>query len=295
MLVALTVGLVAACTTRGSIAVSPSGRLEVVAVENSWGSIAAQLGGDRVTVTNIITNPDTDPHEYEPTVRDARAIASAHLVIFNGLGYDAWAGATAKANHTSGQSVLDIGAFLGLRDGDNPHRWYFPDDVRRVVAQITAEYQRLDARNSSYYDDRRREFETVAMKRYDDLLAEIRTTYASTPVGASESLFVGLAAATKLDLRTPAGFLDAISEGTDPSADDKATVDRQIEGRAIAVFVYNVQNATPDVQALVDEARVAHVEVVTMTEALPANATFQDWQADQLDRLEAALARARRS
>ena len=41
--------------------------IRVVAAENFWGSIASQLGGDHVTVTSIITNPDTDPHDYEPT------------------------------------------------------------------------------------------------------------------------------------------------------------------------------------------------------------------------------------
>ena len=60
---------------RRRVAAAAGGKLHVVAAENFWGSIAAQLGGDRVDVTSIITNPDTDPHDYEPTADDARAIA----------------------------------------------------------------------------------------------------------------------------------------------------------------------------------------------------------------------------
>ena len=58
-------------------------RLQVVAAEDFWGSIASQLGGDRVTVRSIIVNPDTDPHSYEPTPSDARTMAGSTVAIVN--------------------------------------------------------------------------------------------------------------------------------------------------------------------------------------------------------------------
>ncbi len=62
----------------------------VVAAENFYGDIARQIGGDRVSVTSIMSDPNIDPHEYESSVDDARALASADLVIENGGGYDDW-------------------------------------------------------------------------------------------------------------------------------------------------------------------------------------------------------------
>ena len=62
--------------------------MSVVAAENFWGNIAAQIGGDRVKVTSIITNPAADPHLYESNAANAAAVASAQVVIENGLGYD---------------------------------------------------------------------------------------------------------------------------------------------------------------------------------------------------------------
>src|SRR5947209_10078256 len=50
----------------GSVGGSPSGKLQVIAAENFWGSIASQLGGNKVAVQSIIVNPSTDPHSYEP-------------------------------------------------------------------------------------------------------------------------------------------------------------------------------------------------------------------------------------
>ncbi len=65
-----------------------SATIHVVAAENFWGSIAAQVGGPHVKVTSIIDNPAADPHDYEPTAADARAIATADVVVINGIGYD---------------------------------------------------------------------------------------------------------------------------------------------------------------------------------------------------------------
>jgi zinc/manganese transport system substrate-binding protein len=102
-----------------------------------------------------------------------------------------------------------------------------------------------------------------------------------------------MARTLNLRLRTPASFLDAISEGAEPTARDKATVDAQIERHRIDVFVYNRQNATPDVQALVRAARDAGIPVTSVTETLtPEGATFQAWQSRQLAALQRALAKA---
>src|SRR5206468_8208146 len=83
-----------------------TGGLQVVAAENVWGSIAAQLGANRVHVTSVITSPATDPHDYEPTAADARTMAGAQLAIVNGIGYDSWADKLIAANPVSGRVVL---------------------------------------------------------------------------------------------------------------------------------------------------------------------------------------------
>ncbi|HEY2173885.1 MAG TPA: ABC transporter substrate-binding protein, partial [Mycobacteriales bacterium] len=79
----------------------------------------------------------------------------------------------------------------------------------------------------------------------------------------------------------------------DPSAADKATIDTQISGKKIKVYIYNSQNSTPDVSEQVSAARKAGIPVAQITETLsPAGATFQQWQVTQLRSLERALAQA---
>ncbi len=285
--------LAAACLLALPAAARAGPRLPVVAAEDVWGSIAAQLGGSHVRVTSIVASPAADPHDYEPTAADARAIADAALVIENGVGYDPWVARLVAAN--GGGNVLDVGAVVGAKAGANPHRWYAPADVERVVAAITRAFERLDPRDAPSFAARRARFERDGLARYHELIAAIRRRYRGVPVGASESVFAPLAQALGLALVTPASFLAAVSEGAEPTAGDIAAVDRQVADRRIEVWVVDAQNSTPDVARITAAARARGIPVVTITETLvPPTASFQAWQVSQLEALESALARAAR-
>jgi zinc/manganese transport system substrate-binding protein len=266
------------------------GKLRVVAAENFWGSIASQLGGTKVDVQSIIVNPSTDPHSYEPTAQDARTMAGAEMAIVNGVGYDNWAPKLLEASPASGRVVLNVGDLLGLKEGDNPHRWYFPANVRTVMSQITADYDRLDPRDAGYFAQQRQIFETTGLARYDQLRREIRASYAGVQVGYSESIFQGLGEDLGLKLLTPYSFVKAVAEGTDVTAEDKRTVDEQVEDRKIEVWAFNSQNVTPDVQRVNEIAKAKGIPIATVTETLsPASDSFEQWQVAELEGLMRAL------
>jgi zinc/manganese transport system substrate-binding protein len=268
-------------------------RVQVVAAENFWGSIAAQLAGDRATVHSIIVNPNADPHSYEPTAQDARTMAGANIAIVNGLGYDNWASQLLGASPQGGRLLLNVGDLLGLKDGANAHRWYFPKDVYAVIDRILADYVRLDPGNAAYFTAQKQRLENVSMARYNRLRAEIRARYSGVPVGYSESIFEGLGEDLGLRLLTPYTFAKAIAEGTDVTAADKETVDDQARRRQIKVWVFNSQNVTPDVQRVNQIAAQQQIPVATITETLsPASLNFEQWQVAQLEGLKRALHRA---
>lgn len=289
--------LLAGCSTSPAsttgVAGKGSGRvIQVVAAENFWGSMASQIGGRHAHVVSIITNPNTDPHSYEPTAADARTIAGAQLVIENGIGYDPWVPRLLGADQEH-PLTLDVGTLLGVPVGGNPHRWYSPADVQAVISRLVADYSKLDPADSAYFARQRTRFNAVALKQYNTLIKAIRAKYAGTPVGASESIFAMLAPALGVKLITPYSFLKAISEGTEVSAADKQLIDNQIRHHLIKIYVYNSQNVTPDVQAQLSEVKAEHIPYTTITETLvPASATYQAWQARELAGIEAALARA---
>jgi len=279
--------VVVACS--GVSSTGASGALQVVAAEGFWGDIATQLGGTHANVQSVVTDPNADPHEYESSANDARAVASANLVILNGAGYDDWGQKLMQASPNQGRKVLVVAELLGKKSGDNPHFWYEPDYVIRVADEITAEYRSLDPAGANYFDERRAAF-TTALEPYMSRLAEIKQKFAGTPVGATETIFVYLADYLGLELISPPDFMQAVSEGNDPPAAAVVAFHDQIARKAIKVLVYNVQTATAVTTNLRNEATRQSITVVGVSETLqPAGASFQDWQVRQLIALEDAL------
>lgn len=286
---AVLTALIVGCGGSSSAPLS-GGALKVVAAENFWGSIAKQLAGSRGQVQSIVVDPAADPHAYQPTAADARTLATSELAIVNGVGYDPWAPELLAANPSSGRTVLTVGDLFGVKQGDNPHRWYSPPNVERVANTITADLKTLHPADRAYFDQQRELFETRGLAHYHALISDIKARYSGAAVGASESIFALLAPSLGLSLITPPGYMNAISEGTEPTAADKLTVDRQINGRQIKVWVYNPQNSTPDIARLTSGAKAQRIPIATVTETLsPASDTFEQWQAAQLQQLAQAL------
>ncbi|MDO9175354.1 MAG: zinc ABC transporter substrate-binding protein, partial [Actinomycetota bacterium] len=193
----------------------PGGPIRVVAAESCWGSIAKQLGGQRVQVTSLASSPDADPHDYEPTVEDARAVANCQIVLYNGVGYDTWIQRLLAASPNDGRIELDVGRTAEVTTGDNPHLWYSPHVVREMIAAVTDAYKKADPEHAAYFDQQRQKFEGASLAEYNRLISTIASAYAGTPVGASESIALPLAEELKLKVLTPTGFTSAISQGID--------------------------------------------------------------------------------
>ena len=272
-----------------SAVANKGGVLQVVAGENFWGSIAAQLGGTHASVTSVVTDPNADPHEYESNTSDARAFAQANYVILNGAGYDTWGQKLLDANPVDGRKVFTVADLLKKKEGDNPHFWYNPTYVDQVADQITADYQALDPADAGYFSQQRVAF-AAALKLYHDRIASIRAKFAGQKVGATESIFVYLANALGLDLISPPEFMQAVAEGNDPPASSVAEFQQQIEQKQITVLVYNVQTVTDVTNNLKQLAAQQNIPTVGVSETMqPPDATFQDWQYAQLLALQNAL------
>ena len=263
--------------------------IEVVAAENFWGSLVSQLGGTRVQVLSIVTNPNTDPHDYESSAAAARAVAEAGYVIQNGAGYDDWMGKLLAASPDESRRVFNVGAYLGKRPGDNPHLWYNPDYVTAAENHIEADLTALDPGSSAYFTARRKATD-AAFAGIRAQLAQIRRTAAGRPVASTESIFVYLARYLGLRLISPPAFMNAVSEGNDPPAASVAEMTRQLSARQADVLVYNKQTATALTTSIRELAASNHIPVVGVTETIqPQEASFQRWFGGELTALRRAL------
>src|SRR5713226_8314850 len=272
----------------GSNGSCPRQPVAVLAVENFYGNLVHQLGGQCVNVTVILSDPDADPHAFQPTAGDIRAFQTAALVVLNGLGYDDFADKAVGALSRP-PAVIRAGDVLGLQVGANPHVWYSAGYVDQLKAAITAKLKLVAPDASSYFDTQAAALDQ-SFGAYRQLIGEINGQFGNVPVGATESIFVDMAYATGLKLLSPPEFMQAIAEGNDPAAQDIAEFQNQLKGKQVKVLVYNVQTATPITEQLKGMARDANIPIVGVSETMPVGAqTFQGWQAGQLRLLLNAL------
>ncbi len=287
--IALVISLPLLCVGCGSGRTTPV-HPSLVAAERTWGNIAAQLTGGMPIVTSILESPAQDPHTYEPVAADARTVADAAIVIVNGLGYDTWASQLLDGNGTPAKDVLDVGSTLGLSDGANPHRWYSPADVTRIVNRMT---QMLIAHwpgSAARYLALRDRYLGTGLGAYHRVIATIRARYRGRIIGISESVFSPMADALGLVVATPQSLTRAVSEGSDISPADLTTAEHQMTTHTISVWIENVQNPTPAVTQLTRLARANGIPVVAVTETpSPRGASFAQWQTAQLDALNKVL------
>lgn len=270
------------------VSTAATAQIKVVAAENFYGDIARQIGGGQVAVTDVLTNPDQDPHEFEASPSTARAFADAALVIVNGAGYDPWAAKLLSASSSAAREVVTAAALARVSPGANPHIWYDPATATAVAGAVAGIFTRFDPARQADYRRRLAAFR-VSMKPLDDRIAAMRTKYTGTPVTATEPVFGYMAQALGLDMRN-GEFQLAVMNDTEPSAAAIAAFEKDLRRRTVKVLIYNSQTSEALTRRMRKIAIDAGVPVVGVTETEPPEKDYQAWMLTQLDALDRALA-----
>src|SRR5690348_7051582 len=209
----------AACALLALLLAGPAqaadGKVAVVAAENIYGDIAAQIGDAHVAVTSLISSPAQDPHLFEASPTAVRAIADARVVILNGAGYDPWMEKLLGAAPNPQRAVVSAAAIMDRKAGDNPHLWYDPATMPRVAKQIAAALSAADPAHAAAYAAN---LATVggALERIGTRVAGLRGKYKDVPVTATEPVFGPMAQAIGLVMRNER-FQRAVMNGTEPT------------------------------------------------------------------------------
>jgi len=159
--------------------------IKTVGVENEYADVISQVGGRYVQVTAIETDPNTDPHTFEVNPKVAGEIASADLVVKNGVGYDAWADKIIAAAPNARRKVIDVQHLLGLSDSTpNPHLWYDPKTMPAVAKEIAADLAALDPAQAGYFQANAKKFD-ASLKPWLAAIAAFKAHHAGTPVAVT--------------------------------------------------------------------------------------------------------------
>jgi zinc transport system substrate-binding protein len=117
------------------------GKISIVATIYPLAFFATDLDPN-ATVTTIVGS-GKEPHDYEPTIEDAKALHDAELLIING-NVDDWAADAAADRNFPTISAL---AMLNLPSSD-PHVWLDPVYAQAVVRIIGGQLASIDPTNA---------------------------------------------------------------------------------------------------------------------------------------------------
>lgn len=262
-------------------------QIAVVAAENFYGDIARQIGGDRVNVVSILSNPDQDPHLFETTPGIVRQLANAHIVVVNGANYDPWMDKLLAAAPRPERTVINAALLTGRKAGDNPHLWYDPATMPAVATALAEAFTQADRAHAADYEARLKATR-ASLERIAQRVAQLKAKHAGTVVTATEPVFGPITDAVGLTMRNQR-FQLAVMNDTEPSARDVAAFENDLRERKVRVLIYNSQVSGKLTTRLRNVAAKAKVPVIGVTETMPANISFQDWVLGELDILDKAL------
>jgi zinc/manganese transport system substrate-binding protein len=264
------------------------GKIAVVAAENFYGDVAQQIGGDRVSVVSILSNPDQDPHLFETSPSVVREIEASQVIIYNGADYDPWMARLLEVTPKPGRVVIVAADLIRKKAGGNPHLWYDPATMPAVAKELAAALSTADPADADHYMAGLRAF-LASLQPLNDKITQLRDQYGGTTVAATEPVFGYMAAALNLTM-LERRFQLSIMNNTEPSAADLVAFESDLKMHKVRVLFYNRQASDKIVQHLVDIARASNIPVVGVTETCPPNLSYQNWMLSELEKTEAALA-----
>ncbi|WP_417852223.1 metal ABC transporter solute-binding protein, Zn/Mn family [Bifidobacterium olomucense] len=275
----------AGCGSNGANNSADTGKLEVVASINQWGSVAQELGGEHVDVTNIMSKTNVEAHDYEPTSRDIAKFTSAKVSVVNGADYDSWA---VKAAQSTKANLVNAAESAGIEDGANPHVW-FSSKVRVAAADaITAAYQKADPDHSDEYAELNKAWHSKE-DQLEAKIHEVAGTVKGLKYAATESVAWYLADDLTMDDSTPQGYAQAVANESEPTPSDIKDFQDELKQGGITMLIFNSQEASAATDQITSAAKDAGVPIVDLTEQMPSEySNLLDWMGALVDGFAAA-------
>ncbi len=293
----------AGSSSNESQSASESQKIQVVASFYPMADFAQKIGGDHVEVENLCP-AGTEPHEWEPSPTDVKAIESARVFIYNGADMEGWVDDTlASANVTGTVVCASDGIDLRVADHDHdadeadshehagehdPHVWLAPENAKKEAENIKDALVKADPDNASDYEAN---YEKWA-REFDDLDSEFASRLSQTSgktIVVSHEAFGYLCDAYGLT-QEPITGMDAEGE---PDAKTMAEIVQFVRDNNVKV-IFSEDLVSPKIAQQIADETAASCEVLNPIEGLEqdeldAGGDYFSVMRDNLDELVSAL------
>jgi ABC-type Zn uptake system ZnuABC Zn-binding protein ZnuA len=225
----------------GSGAPGDGGRLQVLATIAPAEALARAVAGDAADV-DVLVEPGTDPHEFDPSPQDRRKLDDAGLVIQVGLGIDAFA--------DGAETVLTLSEGVPLRHSEengepDPHIWHDPENCILMVEALADRYSALDPANAAIYEANA----AAARERLQAADAQIRALIDEIPPSQRKMVTNHDAFGYFIDrygLEFVGAVIPSLSTSAEPSAEHVSELIELIEREGVRA-IFSESSVDPDV------------------------------------------------
>ncbi len=125
------------------------GKVAVVTTISTFNSFVQGVGGEYVTVRNIVP-VGASPEMFSPAPQDVATVADANVVVENGAGLETWLDRLLHDAGTAHRRVVVCSAGLPVK-GLNPHLWMDPVLAQRYVDTIRDALIAVDPAHAQAY------------------------------------------------------------------------------------------------------------------------------------------------
>ncbi|MCK9574383.1 MAG: zinc ABC transporter substrate-binding protein [Clostridia bacterium] len=147
---------------------------------------ASKIGGNKVTVYNLV-QPGEEPHEFEPTTKQMAEINDkADLLILNGAGLESWSsGLTQNILNKTLTAATNVTTIEITSEGVSqidPHIWLSISNAKIIMNDIKERLQSIDSENADYYQ--------INYEKYSILFDGLNSEYIKAVESFTSTTFV---------------------------------------------------------------------------------------------------------
>ncbi|TVS26930.1 ABC transporter substrate-binding protein [Corynebacterium sanguinis] len=255
----------------------------VVATTNVWADVAGSVLGEAVPA--VISNPATDPHDFEPAAADLAKVTQAKVLVANGGTYDnAIYKAADPANVISALPLSSEehdheheghdheheheGEHAGHDHAhdENEHIWYDTTVVREVADKL-----------AKAAEDNGVQADTAELnKRLDDVDAKLDALPVAR-IAQTHPIADSIVENSALEDVTPEDYRQATLNHTEPSSAAVAALITQLENGEVDLLINNPQTPSALTDRILAAAEQNDVPVIDIAETPQGGVDFFDY------------------
>ena len=160
-------------------------KIKVVVSFNAMREFVSAIGKDKVDITTIVPN-GTEPHEFDPKIKDFETLTTAKIFVYNGLGMEKWADKAVQS--VQNKDLIAVEASKGadaIKNSDptevkdhgeyDPHIWISLKGAELESNNIKDALVKADPNNKDFYEKNYTDFKNQLESLYSEYKSKLST------------------------------------------------------------------------------------------------------------------------